>query len=94
MRYLYKVMYDTYARIFQRVGLEFRAVEADTGSICGNASHEFHVLADSGEDRSPSVTRATMPPTSKWRRRVAADGQAADVRHADGSRGHARQTFH
>ena len=46
----YKVMYDTYARIFQRVGLEFRAVEADTGSIGGNASHEFHVLADSGED--------------------------------------------
>ncbi|MEK7795973.1 MAG: proline--tRNA ligase, partial [Pseudomonadota bacterium] len=46
----YKAMYDTYARIFQRVGLEFRAVEADTGSIGGNASHEFHVLADSGED--------------------------------------------
>jgi prolyl-tRNA synthetase len=43
-------MYDTYARIFQRVGLEFRAVEADTGSIGGSASHEFHVLADSGED--------------------------------------------
>ena len=46
----YQVMYATYARIFQRVGLEFRAVEADTGSIGGNASHEFHVLADSGED--------------------------------------------
>ena len=46
----YQVMSDTYARIFQRVGLEFRAVEADTGSIGGSASHEFHVLADSGED--------------------------------------------
>ena len=46
----YQLMYDTYARIFQRVGLEFRAVAADTGSIGGNASHEFHVLADSGED--------------------------------------------
>src|SRR4030067_1138233 len=40
----------TYTRIFQRVGLEFRPVAADTGSIGGNASHEFHVLADSGED--------------------------------------------
>ncbi len=46
----YQLMYDTYARIFQRVGLEFRAVAADTGAIGGNASHEFHVLADSGED--------------------------------------------
>src|SRR3989338_7004350 len=44
------LMKDAYARIFERVGLEFRAVEADTGSIGGNASHEFHVLADSGED--------------------------------------------
>jgi prolyl-tRNA synthetase len=46
----YQVMHDTYSRIFQRVGLEFRAVEADTGAIGGRASHEFHVLADSGED--------------------------------------------
>ncbi|HEY9034274.1 MAG TPA: proline--tRNA ligase [Pseudomonadales bacterium] len=46
----YDVMYDTYSRIFTRLGLEFRAVIADTGSIGGNASHEFHVLADSGED--------------------------------------------
>ena len=46
----YEVMYDCYARIFTRMGLEFRAVQADTGSIGGNASHEFHVLADSGED--------------------------------------------
>ena len=46
----YEVMYRTYSRIFDRCGLEFRAVQADTGAIGGNASHEFHVLADSGED--------------------------------------------
>lgn len=46
----YKVMYETYTRIFTRLGLEFRAVVADTGAIGGSASHEFHVLADSGED--------------------------------------------
>ncbi|MDZ4814174.1 MAG: proline--tRNA ligase [Pseudomonadota bacterium] len=46
----YDNMYATYARIFTRLGLKFRAVQADTGAIGGNASHEFHVLADSGED--------------------------------------------
>ena len=46
----YRVMYDTYARIFTRLGLQFRAVAADTGAIGGSGSHEFHVLADSGED--------------------------------------------
>jgi prolyl-tRNA synthetase len=46
----YEAMYDAYTRIFQRCGLDFRAVQADTGAIGGNASHEFHVLADSGED--------------------------------------------
>src|SRR5579859_2923122 len=46
----YQNMYDTYARIFTRLGLRFRAVKADTGAIGGSASHEFHVLADSGED--------------------------------------------
>lgn len=46
----YRNMYDTYARIFTRLGLTFRAVFADTGAIGGSASHEFHVLADSGED--------------------------------------------
>jgi prolyl-tRNA synthetase len=43
-------MYDTYSRIFARLGLAFRAVAADTGSIGGTGSHEFHVLAESGED--------------------------------------------
>ncbi len=46
----YAQMYDTYSRIFTRLGLQFRPVEADTGAIGGRASHEFHVLADSGED--------------------------------------------
>ena len=46
----YRNMYETYARIFTRLGLAFRAVQADTGAIGGNASHEFQVLADSGED--------------------------------------------
>ena len=46
----YQVMYDTYSRIFTRLGLKFRAVAADTGAIGGSGSHEFHVLADSGED--------------------------------------------
>ena len=46
----YDVMYDTYCRIFSRLGLDFRPVQADTGSIGGSGSHEFHVLASSGED--------------------------------------------
>ena len=46
----YREMYDCYSRIFTRLGLKFRAVAADTGSIGGTGSHEFHVLADSGED--------------------------------------------
>ena len=46
----YQAMHAAYSRIFERTGLEFRAVEADTGAIGGNLSHEFMVLADSGED--------------------------------------------
>jgi prolyl-tRNA synthetase len=46
----YEVMHQTYTRIFTRLGLQFRAVRADTGSIGGTGSHEFHVLAASGED--------------------------------------------
>ncbi|MEO8411695.1 MAG: proline--tRNA ligase, partial [Propionivibrio sp.] len=46
----YRNMFDTYTRIFTRLGLKFRAVAADTGAIGGTGSHEFHVLADSGED--------------------------------------------
>ncbi|HUN91218.1 MAG TPA: proline--tRNA ligase [Burkholderiaceae bacterium] len=46
----YQAMYDAYQRIFTRLGLSFRAVAADTGNIGGNASHEFQVIADTGED--------------------------------------------
>ena len=46
----YRNMFETYTRIFTRLGLQFRAVAADTGAIGGTGSHEFHVLADSGED--------------------------------------------
>ncbi len=46
----YRNMYDTYSRIFSRLGLKFRAVAADTGAIGGTGSHEFHVFAASGED--------------------------------------------
>jgi prolyl-tRNA synthetase len=46
----YRIMYDAYTRIFSRMGLKFRAVQADGGSIGGDVSQEFHVLADSGED--------------------------------------------
>ena len=46
----YDVMYRTYSNIFDRIGLSYRAVLADTGNIGGSTSHEFHVLADSGED--------------------------------------------
>jgi prolyl-tRNA synthetase len=46
----YRLMHEAYSRIFTRIGLKFRAVLADSGSIGGSTSHEFHVLADSGED--------------------------------------------
>jgi prolyl-tRNA synthetase len=46
----YRNMHDAYSRVFTRLGLDFRAVQADSGAIGGDASQEFHVLADSGED--------------------------------------------
>ena len=46
----YELMHETYSRIFTRCGLRFRAVQADSGAIGGSSSHEFHVMADSGED--------------------------------------------
>jgi prolyl-tRNA synthetase len=50
MQKSYKVMYDAYVKIFDRFGLQFRAVAADNGAIGGSGSHEFHVIADTGED--------------------------------------------
>ncbi|HKL51236.1 MAG TPA: proline--tRNA ligase [Wenzhouxiangellaceae bacterium] len=51
----YQVMYKTYSRIFERLQLKFKAVIADSGNIGGATSHEFHVLADSGEDQIAHV---------------------------------------
>lgn len=53
----YQKMYDAYSRIFKRCGLEFRAVEADSGNIGGSHSHEFQVLAQTGEDRIVSCPK-------------------------------------
>ena len=67
----YQNMYDTYRRIFDRCGLIYRPVEADTGAIGGTMSHEFQVLADSGEDAivscdkcnyAANVEKAELPP--------------------------------
>jgi prolyl-tRNA synthetase len=55
----YEIMYDTYVRIFKRCGLEFRAVEADTGAIGGSYSHEFMVLAHTGEDQIISCLKCS-----------------------------------
>jgi len=67
----YWEMYEVYSRIFTRTGLRFRSVEADTGAIGGNKSHEFHVLADSGEDQiafsdqSEYASNVEMTPLAK-----------------------------
>lgn len=55
----YKNMHDTYCRIFERCSLEFRAVEAETGAIGGRFSHEFHVLAETGEDSIASCDKCS-----------------------------------
>ena len=65
----YGNMRDAYTRIFTRLGLKFRAVQADSGAIGGDASQEFHVLADSGEDAiafstAPTTPRTSRPPTA------------------------------
>jgi prolyl-tRNA synthetase len=69
----YQNMYDAYTRIFRRCGLEFRAVEADTGAIGGSLSHEFQVLADSGEDSIVSCDKCDY----------AANVEKAELRRAD-----------
>ena len=55
----YQKMFEAYSRIFERCGLKFRAVEADTGSIGGNYSHEFMVLAETGEDQIINCTKCS-----------------------------------
>ncbi|MDA6076310.1 proline--tRNA ligase [Edwardsiella anguillarum] len=64
----YEAMYAAYSRIFSRMGLDFRAVQADTGSIGGNASHEFRCWPRAGRTTSSSLPPLTMPPISSWPR--------------------------
>ena len=77
----YQAMYDAYSRIFERLGLKFRAVAADPGAIGGTGSHEFHVLADSGEDA------IAFCPTSDY----AANVELAEAIAPEGKRGAALQ---
>ena len=70
----YEAMYEAYDRIFQRCGLKFRAVEADSGTIGGSYSHEFMVLAESGEDRIVNCTTCDY----------AANLERAEVKEKDG----------
>src|SRR5258707_10210241 len=76
----YDNMYQTYKRIFTRCGLHFRPVEADTGAIGGSQSHEFQVLADSGEDAivsfnpsdyAPNIEKAEVRAARPARRAIA-----------------------
>jgi prolyl-tRNA synthetase len=69
----YEKMYQAYRRIFERCGLNFRSVEADTGSIGGSSSHEFMVLAESGEDAIVSCSCCDY----------AANVEKAEVRHSE-----------
>ncbi len=71
----YDKMYQAYSRIFSRCGLNFRAVQADTGSIGGQASHEFHVLADSGEDAIAFSTESDYAANQELAEAVAPAGE-------------------
>ena len=71
----YDQMYETYSRIFSRCGLDYRAVQADTGSIGGQASHEFHVLADSGEDAIAFSTESDYAANQELAEAVAPAGE-------------------
>lgn len=73
----YEVMYECYSRIFTRMGLEFRAVHADTGSIGGKASHEFHVLADSGEDAIAFSSKSDYAANVELAEAICTDERAA-----------------
>ncbi|GGZ98944.1 proline--tRNA ligase [Arenicella chitinivorans] len=78
----YDLMFDTYSRIFTRLGLHFRAVEADTGSIGGNASHEFHVLADSGEDAIAVCDKYEYAANVELAEALAVGGPRPEAAHA------------
>lgn len=71
----YDLMHQTYCNIFSRCGLNFRPVDADTGSIGGSGSHEFHVLADSGEDAIAFSTESDYAANIEKAEAVAAAGK-------------------
>ena len=79
----YQVMYDAYVRIFTRFGLQFRAVAADNGAIGGSGSHEFHVIAATGEDA------LVYCPTSDY----AANMEAAEAVAVNATRGAATEAL-
>lgn len=83
MQQSYRIMYDAYVRIFDRFGLQFRAVAADNGAIGGSGSHEFHVIADTGEDA------LVYCPTSDY----AANMEAAEAIAPTAARGAATQAL-
>jgi len=72
----YWQMYEVYTRIFERAGLKFRAVRADTGAIGGSQSHEFHVLAESGEDQIAFSTGSDFAANVELAEAVAPGGEA------------------
>lgn len=74
----YWEMYDVYTRIFERAGLMFRAVRADSGAIGGSQSHEFHVLADSGEDLIAFSTGSDFAANVELAEAVAPEVKAAE----------------
>lgn len=78
----YDLMVQTYRNIFTRLGLEFRAVQADVGSIGGNASHEFHVLADAGEDAIAFCDRGDYAANVELAITKAPNQQRAPASHA------------
>ena len=93
-RQSYQTMYSAYERIFRRIGLKFEAVEADTGAIGGSLSHEFQVLAPTGEDKiarcngckkawnaelAPVAKPAFVMPESPLRKEKVKTGDAATI---------------
>lgn len=71
----YEIMYQAYSSIFQRMGLDFRPVLADTGSIGGSHSHEFHVLAESGEDDIAFSTESDFAANTEMAEALAPQGE-------------------
>jgi len=88
----YWEMYEVYSRIFERAGLKFRAVRADSGAIGGSQSHEFHVLADSGEDEIAFSTGSDFAANVELAEALApakiADAAAEELRLVDTPEAH------